>query len=390
MKKKLIYLLAAVTLAAAVCGVKPTRSGAAPFDPDTKGSLKVYPMKVTDENADMATDLKSAEARVDIYLVAEAVKMPGYDTYQYKATSDFQAMSESIEKETEKAEDWEAMAQEAAKIVFEPNSSAKVSATGKVDGETAVSNLTPGLYLLLARGGVGTDRVADFRKDVTDDEGNPIIATYANSAQYEYTFKPQLISLPMRDSEVPVNPPVPPNTADRGDWAYDLDVYLKPERSVRYGSLTIRKVLSSYESEADLPNDPVTFVFQVDGETEGTSGNGGVLPSYHAVDSLTFTSAGEDTVTFEKIPVTLKLTVSEVYGGSGYEIAPDTGGVIRENIEITADETQVVEIPFINVHNDDLKRGHGIKNQFTYAPANPDDPASGGAWDWESEPSQNQ
>ena len=69
---------------------------------------------------------------------------------------------------------------------------------------------------------------------------------------------------------------------------------------------------------------------------------------------------------------------------------PVTGGVIRENIEITADETQVVEIPFINVHNDDLKRGHGIKNQFTYAPANPDDPASGGAWDWESEPSQNQ
>ena len=84
MKKKLIYLLAAVTLAAAVCGVKPTRSGAAPFDPDTKGSLKVHPMKATDENADMAADLKSAEARVDIYLVAEAVKMPGYDTYQYK------------------------------------------------------------------------------------------------------------------------------------------------------------------------------------------------------------------------------------------------------------------------------------------------------------------
>lgn len=389
MKKKLIYLVAAVTLVAAVCGAGPTRSGAAPFDPDMKGSMTVHPMKVTDENKDMAADLKSAEARVDIYLVAEAEKMPGYDTYEYHVTQNFAKMSARIEKGAENAADWEAMAQEAAGIVFDPNNSVLPSATGRVDGETAVNHLAPGLYLLLARGGVGTDRVADFRKDVTDGDGNTVIATYANSAQYEYTFKPQLISLPMRDSEVPVNPPVPPNTADRGGWAYALDVYLKPERSVRYGSLTIRKVLSSYESETDIPNDPVTFVFQVDGETQETSENGVPLPSYHAVDSLTFTAAGEDTVTFEKIPVTLKLTVREVYSGSGYEIAPDTGGLIRENIEITADETQILEIRFTNVHNDDLKRGHGIKNQFTYESNHPDDPASGGAWGWKSEPSQN-
>lgn len=386
MKKKLIYLVAAVTLVAAVCGAGPTRSGAAPFDPDTKGSMTVHPMKETDDNKDMAADLKSAEARVDIYLVAEAEKVPGYDTYRYKPASAFQSMSESIEKETENAADWEAMAQEAAKIVFD--SSVLPSATGRVDGATPVSNLAPGLYLLMARGGVGTDRVADFRKDVTDGDGNTTIATYANSAQYEYTFKPELISLPMRNSEVPVNPPVPPNTADRGDWEYALDVYLKPERSVRYGSLTIRKVLSSYESETDIPNDPVTFVFQVDGETQGTSENSGSLPSYHAVDSLTFTAAGEDTVTFEKIPVTLKLTVREVYSGSGYEIAPGSS-LVQEGIEISAGEPTILEIPFTNVHNDDLKRGHGIKNQFTYESNNPDDPTSGGAWGWESEPSQN-
>lgn len=383
MKKKLIYLLAAVTLAAAVRGAGPMRSGAAPFDPKTQGSMTMHPMEVTDQA--MAEDVLKTNAAVDVFQVAKAEKTPGYDTYHYVYGAPFDGVSGISDKTPENADEWDAMAQEAAKVVFDKSVSRLKQGdlkAGKVEG------LEPGLYLLMAHGGAGTDSAADFRKDVTDEEGNTTIVTFANSPEYEYTFKPQLISLPMKGNQVPVNPPVPPNTADTGDWEYNLDVYLKFERSVRYGSLTIRKVLSSYESEADIPNDPVTFVFQVDGEPQGTAENGAPLPSYHGVDSLTFTAAGEDRVTFEKIPVTLKLTVREVYSGSGYEIAPDTGGLIRENIEITADETQILEIPFVNVHNNDLKRGHGIKNRFTYASDHPDDPASG-AWGWESEPSRN-
>lgn len=383
MKKKLIYLLAAMTLVAAVCGAGPTQSGAAPFDPNnTEGSMTIRPMEETDQA--MAEDVLKTNAVVDVFRVAKAEKTPGYDTYHYVYGAPFDGVFGINDQTPENADDWDAMAQEAAKVVFDKN----VSRLKQGDLKGTVEGLEPGLYLLMARGGTAADSVADFRKDVTDDKGNTTIVTYANSPEYEYTFKPQLISLPMKGNRVPVNPTDPPNTADSGDWNYNLEVYLKFERSVRYGSLTIRKVLSSYESETDIPNDPVTFVFQVDGETQGTAENSGSLPSYHAVDSLTFTAAGEDTVTFEKIPVTLKLTVREVYSGSGYEIAPGSS-LVQEGIEISAGEPTVLEIPFINVHNDDLKRGHGIKNQFTYESNNPDDPTSGGAWGWESEPSQN-
>ncbi len=384
MKKKLIYLIAAVTLAAAVCGVKPTRSGAAPFDQSKTGSLTIHPMEVTDEA--MAQDVLSAKAKVDIFQVAKAVKTPGYDTYHYEFIAPFDR-AEMKDRTPEKAEDWDTMAQEAARVIFDGDTKVNPVKQGTLDKTSSVSDLEPGLYLLMARGGKGTDSVADFRKDVTDDEGKTTIVTYANSNQYEYTFKPQLVSLPMRDSDVPVNPTDdPPNTADQGDWSYDLNVYLKFERSVRFGSLKIRKVLSSYESE--IPNDPVTFVFQVDGETPGAEGAGGELSSYHGVDSLTFTAAGEEEIIFERIPVTAVLTVSEVYSGSGYEIAPDTGGTVREGITISADQDTVVEIPFVNVHNDDLKRGHGIKNQFTYT----DSGLPGGQpgrWNWVQDPVNN-
>lgn len=383
MKKKLIYLLAAMTLVAAVCGAGPTRSGAAPFDPNnTEGSMTIRPMEETDQA--MAEDVLKTNAVVDVFRVAKAEKTPGYDTYHYVYGAPFDGVFGINDQMPENADDWDAMAQEAAKVVFDKN----VSRLKQGDLKGTVEGLEPGLYLLMARGGTAADSVADFRKDVTDDKGNTTIVTYANSPEYEYTFKPQLISLPMKGNKVPVNPTDPPNTADSGDWNYNLEVYLKFERSVRYGSLTIRKVLSSYESETDIPNDPVAFVFQVDGEAQGTSENSGSLPSYHAVDSLTFTAAGEDTVTFEKIPVTLKLTVREVYSGSGYEIAPGSS-LVQEGIEISAGEPTILEIPFTNVHNDDLKRGHGIKNQFTYESNNPDDPTSGGAWGWKSEPSRN-
>ena len=280
------------------CGAGPTRSGAAPFDPNnTEGSMTIRPMEETDQA--MAEDVLKTNAVVDVFRVAKAEKTPGYDTYHYVYGAPFDGVFGTNDQTPENADDWDAMAQEAAKVVFDKN----VSRLKQGDLKGTVEGLEPGLYLLMARGGTAADSVADFRKDVTDDKGNTTIVTYANSPEYEYTFKPQLISLPMKGNRVPVNPTDPPNTADSGDWNYNLEVYLKFERSVRYGSLTIRKVLSSYESETDIPNDPVTFVFQVDGETQGTAENSAPLPSYHAVDSLTFTAAGEDTVTFGKIPV---------------------------------------------------------------------------------------
>ena len=81
MKKKLIYLLAAVTLTAAVWGAGPMQSRA--VDLSRKGSMTVHSLKETEDNAAMAEDVKTADVVVDVYQVAEAVKTDGYDSYTY-------------------------------------------------------------------------------------------------------------------------------------------------------------------------------------------------------------------------------------------------------------------------------------------------------------------
>lgn len=367
MKKKLIYLLAAVTLTAAVCGAGPMQSRA--VDLSRKGSMTVHSLKETEDNAAMAEDVKTADVVVDVYQVAEAVKTDGYDSYTYAFLPSY-----GNPDMPEDAAGWNALAQDAARTVFDKTAD---PVRKEQPAETVISDLEPGLYLLVARGRSLT-AVEDYKIDMKlkdGAEGETVIATIANSRDYQYAFTPQLVSLPMKGTGDTTM--APDMTSDRGPWVFDLDVYMKPEQSPRFGALEIVKTLSSYETEAGLPAEPATFVFRVDGTIGGET-------VYSEVESITFTAAGEERVRLERIPVSADVTVTEIYSGSSYQATvtePQTAVISAE---------QVASVSFHNFYDGHQRNGHGIKNQFTYEGAGSQSGEAAGAqsgrWNWVQDP----
>ncbi len=446
MKKKWIYLLTALTLAVGVCGARPMISGAAELDLEQDCYMTIFPESPEKpNNQKFGDDLETnAQVVVDVYKVADAVKVPGYDAYSYEFKGAYANLSlpqntdgEGIKHPT--AEDWRALSQEAAEIALTGEGDTRlVMRTVDASSERRtllLPNLpdedkpATGLYLLIARGH-DMSETADYKIHMGSEDGD--IATIASSEQYTYIFSPELISVPMRGKDGTANVmgpspdaengPLPGGmtgddytymTSDEGEWVYNLNVYLKPVRVLRYGSLEIAKKLQVYESEDEVlepttggtgQNEKVTFVFKASWTDPKDK-----TKTVTRVDSLTFDEATEEKLRIDRIPVGVEVTVEEIYSGASYDIvgeAKQTAKVeaekIQNGIAILDDKNAVktiisgptvegqepaeptigleASVAFTNTYNWDQKKGYGIKNQFTYD--------KDGDWIWTSDPKQ--
>ncbi|NBK91626.1 hypothetical protein D5278_06460 [bacterium 1XD21-13] len=489
MKKRWIYLLTALTLAVGVCAAKPMISGAAPVDVTrTDCSMTIYPEDPKkDEALRFGDDLNKANILVDVYKVASAVKTPGYDAYSYKfenvysgLEADFLRKLENQQNRTPKepgqtrdedelkASDWQELAQAVGKIALGNGKDVKpgdtpfargIDITGNL-GKNTAGLLDAGLYLLIARSNT-MPNVEDYlvtMQSATDQSVNGNMATIANSEKYTYIFAPQLISVPMRQTDIrgqgpdAENGPIPGYgivedeivsendyiTSDLGAWIYNVNVYLKPVRVLRYGSLEIQKKLQVYESEEEVlkptegglgQEEKTTFIFEA--SWDNLDYDPLTMPESEKrkskIDSLTFPIVKEDgtkvydwQLYMDRIPVGVDVTVKEVYSGASYEVVGSATQTIRiqaekikngialldqnnavktivnsSDINPPVDEdgkrTEVdsegkpikkimASVAFTNTYNWDQKKGYGIKNQFTYD--------KDGDWIWTSDPKQ--
>lgn len=360
--KKWIYLLAAAVVTCGISVVKPVVSGATSVDIERACSLKIFsedPEKPEEDK--YGEDLASAEVVVDLYYIADTIKTPGYDTYVYQLADQYQELKIPM---APTAKDWQVLTQQAAEIALD-DTKADTPAKSQVATGSEVS-LKAGLYLVIARG-ADLISTADYKVEITqenleDGESVTRLATIANSAQYQYTFVPQLVSLPTKTAEEDEAI----NTANPGEWSYDLTIYLKPEQSARFGALEIVKTLSEYESEEGIES-PVTCVFEVTGILNGEE-------VYSEVESITFTKAGQERVVLNQIPALAEVTVREVYSGAGYELT------VPGDRTATIAANEIVSVDFENVYNGQRRGGHGIKNQFVQD--------ENGVWHWHSDPAQ--
>src|SRR5699024_12349884 len=77
------------------------------------------------------------------------------------------------------------------------------------------------------------------------------------SSDLTYAFTPYLVSLPNNYFY----------TTGQDEWVYDVTAGMKPQQTPRYGSLVIRKTLTSYNATLGS----ATFIFQVERSEEHTS-----------------------------------------------------------------------------------------------------------------------
>lgn len=170
---------------------------------------------------------------------------------------------------------------------------------------------------------------------------------------YTYTFTPYLISLLTNNYYN--------NDHTNDEWIYNLTgsnaVGLKPEQHVRYGDLVIKKELKDHNATF---GDKATFVFQIDITTLDEK-------KETRIEELTFSAAGNDSVTITKIPAGSHVKVTEVYSGASYELASAKSqktDIIANPEKETEVEFKPAEVSFINKHDGRTNGGYGVKNNF--------------------------
>ena len=296
------------------------------LDLQTPVSLGVVPA-----GAEYLTDLDPADIVYDLYKVADAAEVPGFETYDF-AVRDFYAGGANAVTVTRDmdADAWRTQAANAFVKALTENDTPLIRGKSLSEGEKLTtaddgSALLPGLYLLVARGADPALQDVSAFADLSDPEQPVSVVTSGN---YIYTFAPALIALPYTSPDVDEQIAT---TAD-GEWNYDVTAHLKPERTERYGSIRIVKKLLNY-----MKGTNATFVFTVTAVYRGET----VLQKEV---TITFDGSSEriQEILVDHIPVGAVVTVEENTPQDGYFL------VQAENDPQTVSADTIAEFLFAN------------------------------------------
>ena len=271
-------------------------------------------------------ELNHMEIPVKLYQVAKITPAG-----EYEPLAGYESLELGAAGENTTADEWERFAQEASELTSHLGAEPEAELTIAPDEEGVPSaraeNLSTGMCLVEAEN--------------------------VQTAEYTYAFTPYLVSLPSHYFY----------TTGQDEWVYDVTAGMKPQQNPRYGSLVIRKTLTSYNATLGS----ATFIFQVEGVKDQET----VLSD---VVSLVFDGTGTKSLEISGIPAGTEVTVTEVYGSANYDpVSPET-----ERVTILADgeEGSPVTVEFVNEYNGKLNPGSGIVNHFEY---------DGGVWNWQGQ-----
>ncbi len=349
LRRSVVLMLAAALIT--VSGVSALADGV-----DTKKPVSVTVNPGGDET--MQEDIAKANVVVDLYKVADAVALSGSDGYTFEAAEAFASLSNQITANDNDNAAWRSLANAAAGIALgtapagEDSAQVQPVVTGGAVNEAinktdAGADLASGLYLVIAHG----SNIEDYMETVKNENNEESLVTIARSAEYTYSFLPELVALPGKDADE--NGVI--STANSGDWQYDVTISLKPQREHLTAGLQITKKLERYETK-----DPATFVFDIEAELDGRN-------VYSDVVTLTFTDPGMKTTLIEDIPVGAVVTVTETYSGHSYDF---TSGDSKTAV---IEANKQVEVAFTNTYDETFHGGGSIVNKFEKHDDN---------WDW--------
>lgn len=344
------YALALAAVLALPCLNLMQTQAANAINEDAKCTLTVsVDISAADQdNTEYLNDFNQMEIPVSIYRVADvdATGLNYSPVNDFAAGTDTQAAMDfskiASEPSSVTADDWKTWAEQAEAIreTKQTKEDAKVM-TKKEAGDTAAAkgtftDLPVGLYL------------------VTPEE------TYNPNCTVLYTFTPYLTALPSSDYTL--------TGAGSDEWKYETTVGLKPSAEPQFGKLNITKDLRNFNETLGR----TTFVFRIEGRDEHH------VVQYEEVESMTFDSAGSNTITVDKIPAGLTVTVTEIYSGASYTIegaAEDTALIWSDAAVSLLDQTEA-SVSFRNAYDGGNRGGYGVTNRF--------ESDGQGGWNWEN------
>lgn len=330
------YALALAAVLALPCLNLMQTQAAEAIDVNAKCSLTVS-VEISGADAGNESyleDFNQMEIPVSVYRVAD-VDATGLN---YTPVNDFASGTETAALDFGKvasdpaavtADDWRMWAEQAEAIREAKQTKADAAVTTKkAEGNTAAratfTDLPVGLYLVVPE------------------------ETYNPDYTVQYTFTPYLTALPSSDYAL--------TGAGSDEWKYETTVGLKPSAEPQFGKLNITKKLQNYNATLGK----TTFVFQIVGKDE----KGEVR--YEEVESLTFEGAGSNTITLDKIPAGLNVTVTEVYSGASYEIvgSNEETALIWSEAAVSLGGHTEAAVSFRNAYDGGNRGGYGVTNHF--------------------------
>lgn len=309
-------------------------------------------------------DVDKSKVIVDLYKIAQADPVDGYDTYKLTLVGAYTGL-DLTQVNAAGSTDWEKIQSDAANIALKKGEVQTPMFTGPLGEQDLSENGEkggPGLYLVVAH---GTGEYVEY-PETADGQ----IKTLVDGEKQKFHFVPQLIAIPNR-----LNKATPPesNTANVDTpWQYDVSVVLKGEAEQELGNLRIVKTLSAPDG---VQIRPCTVTFLVTGVYRGdvayekdgivyTKEDEATKLIYQKVHSINFNGNTSGYVEIKGLPCDTVVTISEIYAGAGYACISPEGGVATVTIP-PEDQTEIVEIEFENILRNS-RFGVGIINHFEY------------------------
>lgn len=366
-------LLAAALTASVILTLPVWSVGQAEAAPTGKLDLKTPCMLQIDRSSNGA---KQGKVQVDLYKVADAEKIEGYDAYKLTIPADspyslLAADLEAAQKQEDGTEladganaEYRALAQKAAGVVFTretkedqeiwvQNTAVTESfkyrpLTLDLSKANALKGLGAGMYLVVAHG-------ADLSAEqyTTTKDGQIVTMAYSDDSSYVYSYLPELIALPSRGA-APIGSF---STAGTEPWSNTVKITLKSEEEAVYASLQINKAFMVPAGEVITGGN--SCVFQVEAVLNGET-------VYSGVAEIPYAGKATGTVTVPNIiPVGAAVTVTEVYSGASFTVSGDSVKIIPS---AAADQNGVPEniVSFENTGNGASTGGEIVTNSFTH------------------------
>ena len=322
----------------------------------------------------------------DVYKVADLVWLEddgiNSEAFYYKPKTGFSLPEiESYDALLKEDFDWVKVSDTALKQALdddaiEPAETITDIDVTSLDDPPRLEGLEEGLYMVVAHEKGAA--VGDYK--VTREDGT--IETKADSEMYTYYFSPSLISVPTKAQLTDDEPPM--SSQENGEWLYDAKVNLKWVNELRYGSLIIRKRVEPGNTEP--LEKAATFVFHVEatwkepGKDERT-----VYDNYVSLHFDAGSDATEQTVIYDKFPISSLVKVTEVYDGTNYDPISATEiadiRIVTDSQDLAAIEGNGQIAEFENKSNKRIIYGHGIRNNFKYV-----EKEGSKGWDMTAEP----
>jgi hypothetical protein len=344
--KKYALALAALLLLSCVSLMQTHAANEVDLNKECSLTVSVDVTNAIGSSGEYLEDFNRMQIPVSVYRVA-AVDAAGqmFTPEETFAELDFDQINKKPSAVT--AADWQTLAEQAEKIreASLPQEDGSVIVQKQEGAEAAVgtiAGLKPGMYLVVPK------------------------ESYNPDYSVKYAFAPYLTALPSSAYTL--------EGTGSDAWNYDTTIGLKPDAQDQYGKLHIVKTLENYNETLGK----ATFVFHIVGKDK----DGNVR--YDEVESMTYSAAGSETITIEKIPAGLTMTVTEVYSGASYTAvgSREETAVVWSDAAVEAGAGSEASVAFRNRYDGGNRSGYGVTNRFESDGA--------GGWTWENPTKQKQ